>query len=160
MRLWYFARNLCRTPGGNACDAVTSQCSTAFEFTLLTFCPPGPPLRANEKSNSVSLISMFGGMRSMKSLVPFSGRGRSQSDQGIKRKPSTIPVDGPCDAERAGFEPAVQFDPDTSLAMMRIRPLCHLSVAVNCRAVSPEGDTIYSVAVRKQAQHSQHFRTL
>ena len=30
-------------------------------------------------------------------------------------------------AERAGFEPAVQFDPDTSLAMMRIRPLCHLS---------------------------------
>lgn len=30
-------------------------------------------------------------------------------------------------AERAGFEPAVRFDPDTSLAMMRIRPLCHLS---------------------------------
>ena len=34
-----------------------------------------------------------------------------------------------CDAERAGFEPADQFDPVTSLAMMRIRPLCHLSVA-------------------------------
>lgn len=31
------------------------------------------------------------------------------------------------EAERAGFEPAVRFDPDTSLAMMRIRPLCHLS---------------------------------
>ncbi len=30
-------------------------------------------------------------------------------------------------AERTGFEPVVQFDSDTSLAMMRIRPLCHLS---------------------------------
>lgn len=31
------------------------------------------------------------------------------------------------EAERAGFEPAVAVESDTSLAMMRIRPLCHLS---------------------------------
>jgi hypothetical protein len=27
----------------------------------------------------------------------------------------------------SGFEPAVRFDPNTALAMLRIRPLCHLS---------------------------------
>ena len=35
-----------------------AQCSTAFEFTLLTFCPPGPELRAYVNSNSLSGMRM------------------------------------------------------------------------------------------------------
>ena len=42
----------CRTSSGKLGDASGRQRSVAFEFTLLTFCPPGPELRANWKSNS------------------------------------------------------------------------------------------------------------
>ena len=34
---------------------------------------------------------------------------------------------GPSDTERAGFEPAVQFDPYAALAKRCFRPLSHLS---------------------------------
>lgn len=48
-------------------------------------------------------------------------------DRGCRKLSSS---DSECqEAERAGFEPAVPVSRDTSLAMMRIRPLCHLSVA-------------------------------
>ena len=50
-------------------------------------------------------------------------------------------------AERAGFEPAVRFDPDTSLAMMRIRPLCHLSGSYDQAA-----DYSFTTAERKSCQ--------
>jgi hypothetical protein len=38
--------------GYNAVEAATFQQSVAFELTLFTFWPPGPPLLANWMSNS------------------------------------------------------------------------------------------------------------
>ena len=37
----------CRTSSGRLGESSGRQRSVAFEFTLLTFCPPGPELRAN-----------------------------------------------------------------------------------------------------------------
>ena len=42
------AENRARTSAGSASLRATAQRSSAFEFTLLTFCPPGPPLRKAE----------------------------------------------------------------------------------------------------------------
>ena len=47
---------------------------------------------------------------------------------------SRAPREGP--TERAGFEPAVRYDPYTGLANRRIQPLCHLST------VLPAGSTL------------------
>jgi len=38
--------NRARTPGGKLALVETFQRKMALLFTLLTFCPPGPPLRA------------------------------------------------------------------------------------------------------------------
>ena len=36
-----------------------SHSKTTLEFTLLTFCPPAPPLRAKEKENSEKGMVIF-----------------------------------------------------------------------------------------------------
>jgi hypothetical protein len=52
MRRAYRASNLWRTSSGKARLATTDQRSWTFEFTLLTFWPPGPELRMKDKENS------------------------------------------------------------------------------------------------------------
>src|SRR5215831_3708612 len=39
------------------------------------------------------------------------------------------------EAERAGFEPAVRFDPHTAFPVPHNRPLCHLSEAKNAAKI-------------------------
>ena len=48
----YFASSRARTAAGNVGLCRTAQRSNALLLTLLTFCPPGPELRANVNSNS------------------------------------------------------------------------------------------------------------
>jgi len=56
MRLANVVQNRSLTPVGSDGEFVTSHFMTAFVATLLTFCPPGPPLRTKSKSNSRSGI--------------------------------------------------------------------------------------------------------
>ena len=51
-RLPYFSKKRSRTASGREGVLRTPHRSVALLFTLLTFCPPGPPLRAKVISNS------------------------------------------------------------------------------------------------------------
>src|ERR1700722_4372691 len=52
IRWRFWAMKRARISGGRLAVCETSQRTTALLFTLLTFCPPGPALRANDNENS------------------------------------------------------------------------------------------------------------
>jgi len=54
IRRRFFCMNRWRTASGRLGESATGQRSVALVFTLFTFWPPGPPLRANVKLNSLS----------------------------------------------------------------------------------------------------------
>ena len=56
MRRRHFSSRRWRTGSGKLGLFTTDHRSSALVFTLLTFCPPGPPLRAKVNSNSRSGI--------------------------------------------------------------------------------------------------------
>src|SRR4029079_10885572 len=56
----YRSKKRWRTSGGRLGVVSASKCRIALLETLLTFCPPGPLLRANEKCSSASGIVMVG----------------------------------------------------------------------------------------------------
>lgn len=53
MRLANFVTNRCRTSSGKLVEVATGQWIVTLEFTLFTFCPPGPLLRAKVKRISL-----------------------------------------------------------------------------------------------------------
>ncbi len=65
IRRAYFVKSRCRTTAGRLGLVVTAQRSSALVLTLLTFCPPGPPLREKVKSNSRRGICRLGVTMSM-----------------------------------------------------------------------------------------------
>src|SRR5215471_15245480 len=72
IRLRKRSKNRSRTSGGRLGDVRTPKCSTALLETLLTFCPPGPLLRAKDNRNSASGMTRLDVMgRSMGSSGAF-----------------------------------------------------------------------------------------
>ena len=69
IRLAYCVTNRCFMSGGIAPDSLTDQRSTAFEFTLFAFWPPGPGERANENRNSERGIDIFSLTYNMVSIL-------------------------------------------------------------------------------------------
>src|SRR5688500_2656286 len=62
MRLANRSRNRARTAAGRLGDVLTAKCRIALLLTLLTFCPPGPLLRANDSRSSSSGMTKSGVM--------------------------------------------------------------------------------------------------
>src|SRR2546429_5110979 len=78
MRLAYCDKNRARTSGGKLGLLRTSECRIALLETLLTFCPPGPLLRAKESRSSASVIFNVGVIpRSMKAAPTGDRRGQA-----------------------------------------------------------------------------------